>query len=65
MNTSKINKDYSTLNFKSDEDVMKISLFYFIKFAMMGRERRQHMDWTMLGLIDDLEDFINTWTGQC
>ncbi|KAA0047201.1 hypothetical protein E5676_scaffold69G00080 [Cucumis melo var. makuwa] len=22
---------------------------------MNGKERRQHMDWTMLGLIDDLE----------
>lgn len=47
------------LNFKSDKGTMKISLFYFIEHAMIGRERRQHMDWTMLGLIDDLKDFIS------
>ncbi|KAA0058524.1 hypothetical protein E5676_scaffold606G001110 [Cucumis melo var. makuwa] len=44
MNGSGLDKYYSTLNFESDEDVVKMSLFYFIELAMIGRERRQHMD---------------------
>ena len=38
---------------------MKIFIFYFIKLAMMGRETRQHMEWTTMGLINDLKDFIS------
>ena len=59
MNGLELNKDYPTLNFERDEDVRKMSLFCFIELAMMGRRRRQHMDWTMLDLIDDLEDFVS------
>ncbi|KAA0060600.1 Ulp1-like peptidase [Cucumis melo var. makuwa] len=33
--------------------------FYFIELAMMGRERRLKVDCIMLGLIDDLEDFVS------
>ncbi|TYK11922.1 hypothetical protein E5676_scaffold177G00900 [Cucumis melo var. makuwa] len=59
INESELDKDYSTLNFESDDNAMKMSLFYFIKLAMMERERRLYMDWTMLGLINDLEDFVS------
>ena len=40
MNGSEFDKDYSTLNFESDEDAVKISLFYFIELVMVGTERR-------------------------
>lgn len=59
MNGSELDKDYLTLNFKRDRDEVKIFLFYFIKLAMIGRERRQHMDWTMLGLINDFVNLIS------
>ena len=59
MNGSELDKDYPTLNFKRDRDEVKIFLFYFIKLAMIERERRQHMDWTMLGLINDLVNLIS------
>ncbi|KAA0063070.1 hypothetical protein E6C27_scaffold468G001870 [Cucumis melo var. makuwa] len=39
-------------------------VFYFIELAMMGREKRQHMDWTMLSLIDSWEDFISYDWGE-
>ena len=39
-------------------DSVKIPLFYLIKLVMTGRERGQHMDWIMLSLIDNLEDFF-------
>ncbi|KAA0046524.1 Ulp1-like peptidase [Cucumis melo var. makuwa] len=58
MNGSKLDKNYLILNFESDEDAVKMLLFFFIELAMMGRERRQYIDWTMLGLIDDLDDFV-------
>ncbi|KGN57895.1 hypothetical protein Csa_010434 [Cucumis sativus] len=64
MNGLELDKDYLTLTFESDEDVVKISLFYFVELAMIGRERRQHMDWTMLGVIDDLEDFVSYDWGE-
>ena len=43
-NKSELDKEYLTLNFESDEDAMKMSLFYFIELVMMERKRRQHMD---------------------
>ena len=58
MNGSKLDKEYLTLNFESGKDAMKMLLLYFIEFFMMGRERRQHINWTMLGLIHELEDFV-------
>ncbi|TYJ95754.1 hypothetical protein E5676_scaffold110G00110 [Cucumis melo var. makuwa] len=45
MNGIEVGQRLLTLNFESDEDVVKMSLFYFIELAMMERERRQHMDW--------------------
>ncbi|KAA0044924.1 Ulp1-like peptidase [Cucumis melo var. makuwa] len=59
MNNQSWTKIIWNIQFKSDEDAMKISLFCFIELVMMERERRKHMDWTMLGLIDDLEDFVS------
>lgn len=59
MNRPKSDKDYTTLNFESHEDAMKMWIFYFIELAMIGRERRQYIDWTVLGFIDDLEDFVS------
>lgn len=59
MNGFELDKDYRILNFESDEDWGKISLFYFIELAKMGRERRQHTYWTTLGLIDDLKEFVS------
>ena len=44
MNGLELDKDYVTLNFESDEDAVKMSLFYFIKLAMMRREGRQHIN---------------------
>lgn len=45
--------------FESDEDAVKMAIFYFLELAMMGRERRQHMDWMMLDFIDIWEDFCS------
>ena len=56
MNGSELDKKYPTLNFESDMDTEKMSLFYFIELAMVGRKNRQHMDWTILGLIEDLDE---------
>ncbi|KAA0040653.1 hypothetical protein E6C27_scaffold370G00070 [Cucumis melo var. makuwa] len=53
MNGFELDKDYPTLQFESDEDAIKMFIFYFIKLPMMGKERRQHMDWMMLGLINN------------
>lgn len=41
-----IESDNSFLNyeFESGEDAIKMAIFNFLKLAMMGRERRQHMD---------------------
>ncbi|KAA0068109.1 Ulp1-like peptidase [Cucumis melo var. makuwa] len=64
MNGSKLDKEYPTLNFESNEDAVKMSLFYFVELAMMAREGRQYMDWTMLGLLDDLEDFVSYDWGE-
>lgn len=38
-----MDKEYLTLNLESDEDVVKM-LFYFIKLAITGKEKRHHMD---------------------
>ena len=46
-------KDYPTLKFENDKDKVKMLVFYFIELAMTGRDMRQHMKWTMLGLIDN------------
>ena len=35
MNDYEFKKDYPTLHFKNDEDVIKMSIFYFIELAMM------------------------------
>ncbi|KAA0042982.1 Ulp1-like peptidase [Cucumis melo var. makuwa] len=59
MNESEFKKDYPTLQFENDKDGGKMLVFYFIKLAMMSRKRRQHIDWTMLGMINDLKDFIS------
>lgn len=64
MKGSELDKEYQTLNFESDEDVVKMSLFYFIELVMMGREKRQHMDWTILSLIDDVENFMSYDWGE-
>ena len=64
MNGADLYINYPNIKFESDEDAMKISLFYFIELVMIGREMRQHMGLTMLGLIDDLEDFINYDLGE-
>ena len=58
MNEFELDKDCPNLHFKSAEDVVTMFVFYFIDLAMMRREMRQHIDWTMLGLVDDLVDFI-------
>ncbi|TYK16254.1 hypothetical protein E5676_scaffold21G00220 [Cucumis melo var. makuwa] len=50
MNRSEFKKDYPTLQFENDEDVVKMLIFYFIELAKKDKERRQHMNWTMLGL---------------
>lgn len=44
MNGYELEKDYPILQFENDEDVVKISVYYFIELAMIGRKRRQHMD---------------------
>lgn len=44
MNDAELDKYYLTMNFKSGEDAIKISLFNFIELVMMGTEKRQHMD---------------------
>ncbi|KAA0045627.1 hypothetical protein E5676_scaffold280G00360 [Cucumis melo var. makuwa] len=36
MNGVELDKDDLNIQFKSDKDVVKISLFYFIELAMMG-----------------------------
>ncbi|KAA0052021.1 hypothetical protein E5676_scaffold409G001620 [Cucumis melo var. makuwa] len=59
MNGLELDKEYPTLNFESDEDVVKMSFFYFIELAMMGKERTHYRYWTMLGLIHDLENFMS------
>ena len=59
MNDAELYKNYLNIPFESNEDAAKISLFYFIELVMMGKERRWHMDLTMLGLIDNLENFFN------
>ena len=53
MNGSELDKNHPTLQFEGDEDTVKMLIFYFIKLMMISRERRQYIDWTMLGLIDD------------
>lgn len=56
-----IESDNSFLNyeFESGEDAIKMAIFNFLKLAMMGRERRQHMDWTLLDFIDVWEVFYS------
>lgn len=44
MNGNELDKDFPDFQFQSDEDAVKMVVFYFIELAMMGRERRQHMD---------------------
>lgn len=52
MNWTELNKLFPKYEFENGEDAVKMAVFYFIKLAMMNRERRQHMDWTMLSVID-------------
>lgn len=37
-------KLFLTYEFASDEDTIKMTIFYFIELAMMRRERRQHWE---------------------
>lgn len=53
MNEFRFVKDYPNLQFENDKEAVKISVFNFIKFAMIGRKRRQHMDFTLLSLIEN------------
>ncbi|XP_038904324.1 uncharacterized protein LOC120090678 [Benincasa hispida] len=59
MNGVELDKDFSDFEFKSDEDVVKLVVSYFIELEMMRMKRSQHMDLTMLGMIDVWEDFCS------
>lgn len=55
----RLDKLFLEYEFKSDEDAVKMEVFYFIELGMMGRERRQYMNWTILSVIDGWEDFCS------
>lgn len=59
MNGSELDNLFPDYEFVSDEDAVKMVVFYFIELTMMGREKRQHMDWTMLASINEWKDFFN------
>ena len=44
MNGSNLDKDYTTLQFETDKDAIKMFVFYFIELTMMDGKMRQHMD---------------------
>lgn len=50
---------FPSLQFENDQDVVKMTIFYFIKLAMMGRERKQQMDMSLLSVIDEWDRFRN------
>lgn len=59
MKALELNQSFPRLNFQSDEDAVKMAIFYLIELAMMDREKKQQMDWKMLGIIDDWDFFCS------
>lgn len=59
MNGIELDKLFSKYEFKSYDDVVKAVVFYLIELALIGKEQRQHMDQTMLSVINDWEEFAN------
>lgn len=49
----KFEKLNNFMQFEIEEDIVKLSLFYFIEFVMMENERRQFIDTSTLNVIDD------------
>ena len=49
MNEFELDKEYLTLNFESDEDAVKISLFYFLELVMI-------MGWGTLGNLKETQN---------
>lgn len=56
---SELEKIFLEHTFENDEDAVKIAIVYFIELAMMGKERKQKMDTSLLGIVDRWEVFCN------
>lgn len=44
MKGNELDKDFQDFEFQSDEDEVKMTVFYFIELAMIRKGRRQHID---------------------
>ncbi|XP_022155158.1 uncharacterized protein LOC111022300 [Momordica charantia] len=56
---SELEKIFMETVFYDDEDAVKVGIVYFVELAMMGKERKQFIDATLLGVVDRWELFCN------